>query len=86
MHIQLGDPALHFFITRSVARAMGLNLGDALRTGQLEADTYARMVTRCRGCGLVGACQNWLASSSVQHSTPPEHCPNAGEFRALKPH
>lgn len=86
MAAQLGDPALHFFITRSVARAMGVNLGDALRTGQLQADTYARMVTRCRGCALVGKCQSWLAKSAVPHSAPPEHCPNAGEFRALVLH
>ncbi|MDA7429965.1 DUF6455 family protein [Primorskyibacter aestuariivivens] len=86
MAAPLGDPALHFFITRGVARAMGLNLGDALRTGQLEPETYARMVTRCRGCARVGSCQVWLANSSVPHSSPPEQCPNAREFQSLQLH
>lgn len=86
MSAHLGDPALHFFITRGVAKALGLNLGDALRTGQLEPDTYARMVARCRGCARVGACQQWLADSSVPHQAPPEYCQNASEFRSLKVH
>ena len=33
-----GDPALHFFITRSVARVMGLDLRQAMRSGQLPPD------------------------------------------------
>lgn len=86
MAAQLGDPELHFFITRSVARAMGLNLGDALRTGQLEPETYAKMVTRCRGCARVDSCQTWLAKSAVPHRSPPAHCPNAQEFQALLLH
>ena len=32
----LGDPAMHFWLTRSVARAMGLSLSEAMAVQQQE--------------------------------------------------
>lgn len=83
MTLPLGDPSLHFFLTRSVARAMGISLGDALRKGELAPETYSSMVTRCRACPLVSHCQNWLAQSHTCRDTPPAGCPNASEFSAF---
>lgn len=80
----LGDPSLHFFLTRGVARAMGIGLSDALRTGDLTPDDYAGMVTRCRGCALVETCQAWLARSHGYRDSPPEGCPNESGFMALR--
>lgn len=77
MTLTLGDPARHFFMTRSVARVMGLNLNEAMKTGSLAPDTYAGMVTRCRGCALVTACESWLAKQTSLTPTPPPGCCNS---------
>ena len=83
----LGDPARHFWMTRSVARVMGVNLSEAMRSGRLEPDQYAEMVTCCRGCALVEACEHWLGSQTGPSSTPPPGCCNGVLLcRLKKPH
>jgi hypothetical protein len=77
MRPQLGDPNRHFFMTRSVARVMGLSLNEAMQTGDLAPATYANMVTTCRGCALVEACEEWLACQTSTSATPPPGCCNA---------
>ncbi len=37
----LGDPARHFWLTRSVARTMGISLSEAMAVGHLSAPDYA---------------------------------------------
>lgn len=75
MRESLGDPARHFWMTRSVARVMGLNLYEEMHCGRLEPDEYARMVTCCRGCALVEACEKWLGTQTgVAASAPPGCC------------
>lgn len=74
MFVSLGNPERHFFLTRSVARVMGVSLSDAIRDGSLAPETYAGMVTRCRGCALVSACEEWLAAQSTLSSAPPPGC------------
>ncbi|MGH1412751.1 MAG: DUF6455 family protein [Pelagimonas sp.] len=83
----LGDPARHFFMTRSVARTMGLSLSEEMQTGNLAPETYARMVTHCRGCALVEACESWLAKQSALVATPPPGCCNGELLTSLRrPH
>jgi len=74
MTFPIGDPARHFFMTRSVARIMGVNLAKAMEDGSLRPETYADMVTRCRGCALVSACEKWLARQTSTSATPPPGC------------
>ncbi|WP_425101587.1 DUF6455 family protein [Tropicibacter sp. S64] len=85
MRPALGDPSQHFFMTRSVARVMGLNLYEDMQSGRLSAEAYAAMVTRCRGCALVEACQDWLASRTALSATPPPGCCNGAQLSALRP-
>lgn len=80
----LGDPARHFFMTRGVARVMGLSLAEAMDTGQLDPRRYADMVTRCRGCALVEACEEWLSSRVSGCASPPPGCCNTSELSRLK--
>ncbi|WP_299926684.1 DUF6455 family protein [uncultured Pelagimonas sp.] len=83
----LGDPARHFFMTRSVARTMGLSLSEEMQTGNLAPESYARMVTHCRGCALVEACEKWLAEQVEVVTTPPPGCCNGEAFSQLRrPH
>lgn len=80
----LGDPARHFWLTRSVARAMGLSLYDAMATGALSAPDYAELVTTCRRCPNVGACEAWLAACRPGLCDAPEHCLNAEALERLR--
>jgi hypothetical protein len=84
MSQHLGDPARHFFMTRGVARVMGVNLGDALNSGQLEPQRYADLVTRCRGCALVEACEEWLAAQTLISTAPPPGCCNSNDLCRLR--
>ena len=81
---RLGDPARHFWLTRSVARVMGLNLSEAMLAGHLKPDQYATMVTSCRGCALVESCEHWLGHLNGPSSAPPPGCCNDATFRRLK--
>ena len=82
--IALGDPATHFWLTRSAARAMGVNLSEAMAAGQLTAQGYSEMVTKCRGCGVVEACQNWLATEAVTRCAAYDFCLHKGLLERLQ--
>lgn len=79
----LGDVTRHFWLTRSVARAMDVSLAEAMDTGLLSASDYAGMVTRCRMCPHVADCEAWLAKFGATATTAPEHCTNAGKLNLL---
>lgn len=80
----LGDPARHFFMTRGVARVMGLNLSDKLARGALTPEDYSAMVTRCRGCALIENCEEWLSAQMGSAAAPPPGCCNSDALMALK--
>ena len=80
----LGDPARHFWLTRSVARSMGINLSEEMSAGHLSAHDYAQMVTQCRKCPFVAQCENWLAHSGAGADQAPECCANAAMLNGLK--
>ncbi len=79
-----GDPALHFWRTRSVARAMGLNLSDELATGRLTADDYSGLVSSCRGCTELKNCAEWLARPEKKSTSGPQNCRIAAQLFVLK--
>lgn len=83
---RLGDPATHFFLTRSVARVMGVNLSEAMAEHELSAADYAEMVNRCRQCQKVATCQEWLGQKRTRPAEAPEHCCNADILRRLAEH
>ncbi|WP_121631168.1 DUF6455 family protein [Tropicibacter alexandrii] len=84
MTLHLGDPERHFFLTRSVARMMGLSLSEEMQRGQLAASTYAGMVTCCRGCALVEACEEWLSRQVPGQASAPPGCCNAKVLTQLR--
>jgi len=73
----LGDPARHFWLTRSVARTMGVNLSEAMASGLLSAPGYAQMVNSCRKCRNTALCEAWLSVGRDAPAAAPDHCPNA---------
>ena len=81
----MGDPGVHFWITRAVGRAMGVNFSEAMAEGRLNPSDYAEMVNTCRACALVGGCQHWLATAgAVQSGRAYEGCPNAALLERLQ--
>lgn len=83
----LGDPALHFWLTRSVGRVMGVSFTEAISRDRLSAKDYAEMVTTCRGCDQVANCQLWLSRQTEITKTAPPNCRNKDVLQALaRPH
>ncbi len=81
---RLGDPEEAFWLTRSVARVIGLDLSAAMRSGALGPQEYSDMVTRCRLCQDFGACRNWLASRGPRGAgVVPPTCANAARLNDL---
>lgn len=80
----LGDPVRHFWMTRSVARMMGLSLSDAIAEGRLRLETYEAMVTSCRRCPQVGTCEGWLARQTGDAAEAPAGCANGVVLNVLK--
>jgi hypothetical protein len=82
-----GDPGLHFWLTRSVAKVMGINLSEAMAEKRLTAQEYATMVDACRQCALVESCQCWLSTQSQLAACPPPGCVNSEVLQVLiRPH
>ena len=79
----LGDIEKHFWLTRSVARCMGLSLTEAMAEGQLSANEYAELVTRCRGADCSEKCAFWLAMQQSRATAAPEFCANAAILNNL---
>ncbi|GAA6163952.1 hypothetical protein NBRC116590_16560 [Pelagimonas sp. KU-00592-HH] len=80
----LGDPARHFWMTRSMARVLGLSLSEAMADGRLSQKGYADLVTRCRQCHHVAACEHWLGQQGGHAEAAPECCVHAQLFHSLK--
>lgn len=82
-----GETDLHFWLTRSVGRCIGLNFRIAMDQGRLSPDDYLDLVHACQSCPHVASCQHWLAGQSGRIAgRAPEFCPNAAALDALKPH
>ncbi len=77
----------HFWLTRSVARTVGINLTEAMAAGRLAPEEYSQMVARCRLAGCSGRCAEWLGAQTEGHaSDTPPYCVHAAQLRALRPH
>ena len=71
-------------MTRSVARAMGVSLSEAMAAGYLSSEGYSNMVTRCRTCQQVHDCELWLATQAGLASAAPEGCLNAETYDRVR--
>ncbi len=74
----------HFWLTRSVARVLQINLSEAMAEGYLTETGYAEMVTRCRASCCENDCANWLANETGFPRIAPEHCSNAKCLNRLR--
>jgi len=81
--MDLGDPQLHFWLTRSVGRVMGLNFSEEMAKDRLSPKAYVDMVTECRGCPKVTSCQSWLSEQSDLTRRAPPGCRNSKVLEGL---
>lgn len=79
----LGNAEMHFWLTRSVARVMGISFSEEMSCGRISAKEYSDLVTNCRTCQRTATCSLWLASQASLSRTAPEGCKNAPELEAL---
>ncbi|MGI9370824.1 MAG: DUF6455 family protein [Ruegeria sp.] len=82
--IPLGEIEKHFWLTRSVARCMGVSLTEAMADGRLSQHAYAEMVTRCRAAQCDGKCELWLGSQQTGLPKAPDFCANAESLNNLR--
>lgn len=82
-HVRLGEIEKHFWLTRSVARCMGVSLSEAMAEGRLTAQAYSEMVTQCRAADCSEKCALWLARQQGQASAAPVFCANTKALDAL---
>ena len=80
----LGQIEKHFWLTRSVARSMGISFTEVIAEGRLSAEGYAALVTRCRAAGCSKQCAIWLAKNRDIATSAPEFCANADQLAALR--
>ena len=81
----LSDVEEHFWLTRSVARTIGLNLAEAMAAGQLTPDGYTEMVARCRLARCAEACAQWLGQQAGgEADAPPPYCAHLAQFSAQR--
>lgn len=82
-----GNIDLHFWITRGVARRLGVNLSEAMHDGYLTQADFAEMITRCRKCERTEGCLAMLSERVGPPISLPDWCHNAallGELSALR--
>ncbi len=82
-----GNIDLHFWITRGMARRLGVNLSEAMHDGLISQADFADMITRCRGCDKADGCLAALSERAGAPTSLPDWCHNAAllsELSALR--
>lgn len=69
-----GKLSRHFWLTQGMARAVGVNLNEAIRTGELERADYAQLIAECCTCAHCGKCLTWLATNGAGAAQQPDYC------------
>ena len=81
--LPLGLDDRSFWKTQGMARAVGVDLTEALGNGSLDRKRYAGMVTGCGLCPSASRCTAWLAEGG-ERDAPPSYCQLGETFRWLK--
>lgn len=78
-----GNIDLHFWITRAMARRLGVNLSEAMHDGLLTQADFAEMITRCRGCDKAQGCLEALSERDGPAVGLPDWCRNTAVLTEL---
>ena len=78
------DAAVAWSLTRGMARALGVNLIEAVTEGWYTRAELARLVDTCSRCGLSEHCYAWLAVTPTAKALP-SYCRNKHDLEVLAP-
>lgn len=78
------DAPKAWWLTRGMARVLGVNLPRAVVDGWLRRDELEDLVANCAACGRGAVCESWLVRSGAE-SAMPDFCPNRPGIEALAP-
>ncbi|SMX31831.1 DUF6455 family protein [Actibacterium lipolyticum] len=77
--------SLHFWLTQSMARTIGVNLHQALVRGQFARSDYTQTIAECMACAQTEKCVPWLAKQGAGADHLPDYCALKSTLEALKP-
>lgn len=69
-----GRLSRHFWLSQGMARAVGVPLNEALKTGALSRDDYAQAIAECCHCARCKDCLAWLAVNGAGAEREPPFC------------
>lgn len=72
-----------FWLMRSAARKLGVDLREAMNMGDFSAQKYAAMVVNCCKCPMVAECQGWLDQPQASAERALAGCANATAFEEM---
>tara|TARA_B100002051_G_scaffold254638_1_gene269583 strand:- start:622 stop:885 length:264 start_codon:yes stop_codon:yes gene_type:complete len=75
---------LNFWVTRGMARRLGVNISEAMHNGFLTQADFAEMITTCRTCGRTEFCLAVLAEKGEGPQAIPTDCPNYEVLTSLR--
>ncbi len=73
----------HEGLVQAMAKTRGVDLAEALTTGDLSATELRSAVFRCTACSDPDACEEWLAQHSDGADHTPPYCHNAETLARL---
>ncbi|SIO13336.1 DUF6455 family protein [Vannielia litorea] len=80
----MGDERTHYLLALGMAKATRTDLVDAMETGALDNDAWARMLHRCRSCGWPEGCADWVDHQMESGAECPPSCVNQRRFAELR--
>ncbi len=80
--MDIATAPLAWGLTRGMARALGVNLIEAVTEGWYSRADLARLVESCATCGMAEHCSSWLAVTPRADSLP-SYCRNKAEIEVL---
>ncbi len=82
--VPIGDIEKHFWLTRSVARCMGVSFTEAMAEGRMSSHQFAELITGCRAAHCHEKCALWLACQQTRADAAPDFCANADVLNGLR--
>ena len=83
----LGNARHHFWLVQRMAGLNGLDLAGARARGDLDQETWADVVERCRGCDWTEGCERFLTKGVLAKRDGaewPKQCRNRMSLAGLK--
>ena len=81
--MDIAQSPVAYGLTRGMARAVGVNLIEAVTDGWYSRRELSGLVERCAACGKVAPCTAWLAATPRAASLP-SYCVNKAEIEGLR--